>query len=145
MHRGTDGWYVVCRDAERNDAGRRGPPATTTEVEDPLYTIAVRPGAGRPFAGLQTDGGDEWLFDVVRENLTARPFDAARRCTEVVRAEESATAGGDDRAAGPDPLRPGAGDCRWLGAGSGAPGLRRVVGGEQGVWIVQAAPVVADP
>ena len=41
VHWGADGWYVVCRDAERDVAERRGPPATTTEVEDPLDTIAL--------------------------------------------------------------------------------------------------------
>lgn len=29
VYRGADGWYVVCRDAERDVAGRWGPLATT--------------------------------------------------------------------------------------------------------------------
>ena len=133
VHRGADGWYVVFRDAERDDAGRRGPLATTTEVEDPLDTIALNRVPGGRFAKLETDGGAQSLFDFVRENLTARLVAAARWCTEGHRAEASAAAGGDDRTAGPDPIPPRR--WRWPAARhrKRCPGLRRVAAGDRGL------------
>ena len=99
----------MCRDADRDIAGRhnRGVGLDGYHRDQPC--------AGRPFAELETDGGAERLFDFVRENLTPRLVDAAQRCMEVIRAEESAAAGGYDRAAGPDPL-PTARRRRWRAA-----------------------------
>ena len=49
---GADGWYVVCREAEGDIAGRQGPLATTAEVGNSLDTITLgRAPAGRRDAG----------------------------------------------------------------------------------------------